>query len=151
MLKGYKYSFFIVCSGHSPVNVYPKHIENHHVLEDIVSRNVKKDSSSSHINETQEIYLTSKKCENFDRTKAQERHACPSIYLKSGMLNFTDIQLKDIHVITMNMKGKEGQIDMWRINEFQNMKLHVSSTSQQDNGMYVLIKDEYSPHLPQTI
>ena len=72
--------------------------------------------------------------------KAQEKQMCPSIDLKAGILKFTDIQLKQIDAITMDMTGNEGQISLWRINEYQNITLHFSSMPQQEKGMYSRIK-----------
>ena len=71
--------------------------------------------------------------------KAQEKQMCPSIDLKAGILNFTDIQLKQIDVITIDMTGNEGQISLWRINDYKNITLHFSLISEQDKGMYVKI------------
>ena len=121
-------------------------IENHIVSSNVFNQNPSINSSSFHMKKSQEIYLTSKKCDNFETSKAQEKQMCPSIDLKAGILNFTDIQLNQIEVITMVVTGTEGQIHLWGINEYQNTTLYFLSTTQQEMGMYFGIKYKSLSH-----
>ena len=84
--------------------------------------------------------MTSKKCKSLDIQENKDEKTCPSIDFNGTILSFTDVTLKHVDIITIDLRGNKGQIDLWKRNELQGGRLYFS---KKDNTMILSIENLY--------
>ena len=107
------------------------------------SQHVNHDTSVATAKETRKIYRYTSKCQHSDGVEETQGKICQSMTKKDTILSFLNIHVNRIATISIELKGNEGQINMWTTMDHHGGKLVFLPKSENGSRWKFSLNDVY--------